>query len=334
MRKIALAALLVTLACGCQEVQLRERAARLAGTVSDLHQQEVLDNLALLASKPGAMPYYLLPSQGTEQIARTIQATYTPGWDFITSGVYIGRYLFDKQTAALQGTNQNQETWQNLPISDPDKLLFMQSAYHSVLGIDDPYRPYLLQYYTTHSQWAHYEEMIQPGWLGVGGKKDVPKCACHVGHYCDTYIWVLPGHDNDLARLTLAILDIATVDTSSGVSATLAGAAQKGQVRITDKLIDDLPESLAKADVKEKLKKELSGRSYDTPQEAAAAIKRAVKEILGMNVLDEEKGSMIIDALTKGVEKSRTVHQPQPNLLTPRIMPVPSASPPASSPVP
>ncbi len=114
---------------GCQEIQLRERAAHLASTAPGLYEQQVLDNLALLAAQPEAMPYYLLPSQGTEQIARTLQVQYTPNLDLITaSGAYLGRYLIDKQTAQLQGTNQNQETWQTLPISDPDKLLLMRSA--------------------------------------------------------------------------------------------------------------------------------------------------------------------------------------------------------------
>ena len=31
---------------------------------------------------------------------------------------------------------------------------------------------------------------IHPGWFGRGGKKDVPKDACYVGHYRDCYVWV------------------------------------------------------------------------------------------------------------------------------------------------
>jgi hypothetical protein len=51
---------------------------------------------------------------------------------------------------------------------------------------------------------------LQPGWFGVGGKKDVPKNACYVGHYCDTYVWVCRENLEMLSMLTLAILDIDT----------------------------------------------------------------------------------------------------------------------------
>src|SRR5262249_35974182 len=51
---------------------------------------------------------------------------------------------------------------------------------------------------------------LQPGWFGVGSRKDVPKNACYVGHYCGTYVWVLPGNLEMLSMLTLAILDIDT----------------------------------------------------------------------------------------------------------------------------
>jgi hypothetical protein len=55
---------------------------------------------------------------------------------------------------------------------------------------------------------------LQPGWFGVGCKRDVPKNACYVGHYCGTYVWVLPENVEMLSMLTLAILDIDTSASS------------------------------------------------------------------------------------------------------------------------
>lgn len=48
-------------------------------------------------------------------------------------------------------------------------------------------------------------------WFCCGSKKDVPKhCDClKVGHYCGVYVWVLPEGRDELAKLTLAILDYA-----------------------------------------------------------------------------------------------------------------------------
>jgi hypothetical protein len=55
-----------------------------------------------------------------------------------------------------------------------------------------------------------YISALKPGWFGVGQKRDVPKHACYVGHYCHTYVWVPPENVELLTRLTLAILDIHT----------------------------------------------------------------------------------------------------------------------------
>ena len=59
-------------------------------------------------------------------------------------------------------------------------------------------------------------DAMMPGWYGYGRKRDVPKDACYVGNYCQTYVWVLPDHVEYLTRLSLAILDIATAVSSSG----------------------------------------------------------------------------------------------------------------------
>ena len=55
-----------------------------------------------------------------------------------------------------------------------------------------------------------YLPAVKPGWFAVGGKKDVPKHACYVGCYCNTYVWVPPENLEMLTRFTLAILDILT----------------------------------------------------------------------------------------------------------------------------
>lgn len=56
---------------------------------------------------------------------------------------------------------------------------------------------------------------FQVPWLGVGCKKDVPRCVCYVGHYrsCgrDCYVWVTPGNLRFLREYTLAVLTVAPV---------------------------------------------------------------------------------------------------------------------------
>jgi hypothetical protein len=55
-----------------------------------------------------------------------------------------------------------------------------------------------------------YLPAVKPGWFAVGGKDDVPKHACYIGRYGNTYVWVLPENLEMLTRFTLAILDIHT----------------------------------------------------------------------------------------------------------------------------
>ncbi len=53
-------------------------------------------------------------------------------------------------------------------------------------------------------------------WVCSGCKKDVPPCACYVGHYrgCtgDCYVWVMPEHVKTLRSFTLTILSLAPPD--------------------------------------------------------------------------------------------------------------------------
>jgi hypothetical protein len=244
-----------------------QNAVTLGGEAKYVQEQQVLNNLAMLAADPAALPSFATMIQGQDQIARTAQITYTPNLELITAaGYYFGRYILDKQSAALQGTKQNQESIQVSPTSDPDKLLLLQSAFHRALGIDDPYQGALQAALTpavspptpptsiqispqplevkivgspkeaapeepakprptapavaplvpvaASSNWQHYEAMITSGWFQVCKKKDVPKHACRVGCYCDTYVYVLPGHEGDLARMTFAILHLVSLDLS------------------------------------------------------------------------------------------------------------------------
>jgi hypothetical protein len=58
----------------------------------------------------------------------------------------------------------------------------------------------------------------QPCWFHVGCHCCVPRnCAC-VGHYCGTYVWVLPEGRDELTKLTLTILDFAINNAPAGLS--------------------------------------------------------------------------------------------------------------------
>ena len=54
------------------------------------------------------------------------------------------------------------------------------------------------------------------GWFRVGGKKDVPRDACYVGHHGDCYVWVMPEGVGGLTRFTLLVLSIVKLTAGQG----------------------------------------------------------------------------------------------------------------------
>jgi hypothetical protein len=67
-------------------------------------------------------------------------------------------------------------------------------------------------------------------WVGHGCKKDVPDCACYVGHHCgcqgDCYAWVMPEQMKTLRDFTLLILALVPPDVQEAALPRLGvGAA-------------------------------------------------------------------------------------------------------------
>jgi hypothetical protein len=211
--------LLVALLSGCQEARLRDRTLMQAGGVNDLYYYQSLNNLAMMHANPGTIPYFSLPNQGTNQNQRTLSATYTPGWDFISAkGVFIARWLFDKNTGAFAGTAMNGETWQTQPTNNPDKINLLKIAYYQTMGLPltpDDYDA-MARFNKNFPTAFKYFEAFKPGWYKVGCCRDVPKDACYVGHCGKTYVWVERPHVADLSDFSLALLDIVTATPKQG----------------------------------------------------------------------------------------------------------------------
>src|SRR5438067_1008140 len=110
------------------------------------------------------------------------------------------------------------ENWSLTPVTDADNLRRLRCAYRLlVLGEAAPNyefcRKQMKEFFAGEE--AGLVDYYPPrGWYGVGGKKDVPACACYVGHYdgCGgcTYVWVTPEGMNGLATFTMGALDLAT----------------------------------------------------------------------------------------------------------------------------
>ncbi len=239
--------IMVVLFAGCQSVMLRERTVGQATTITDIYYEQVMNNIAMHAANPEALPYFSYPGAGVNTIQRTLTGNYTPGWDLVqlaTLGPAVAaakayHYLFDKQSAEVSASSQNAETWNTVSTTDPDKIQLMKFAYEKVFGVIDPGHDQALCRILCNPHSADipppspittelqpritnvpgfpldYYHKVYPGWFSVGAKCDVPKDACYVGHCGKTYAWVTPNQMRDLANFTLAILDIATYQSSS-----------------------------------------------------------------------------------------------------------------------
>ncbi len=165
---------------GCMAEQLRNRTVALTTTTNELLYGQILNNIALLTDNPSALPYFDGPTQATVQVQRALSASYTPGWDLITSaGVYLGRYLLDKQSANLLASQTNQDNWQVSALVNPDKLFLMQAAYQRLIGIENPLGATALEdYYKARLQNLELYRK-EKGWpSGRPGGVTLPQTEC------------------------------------------------------------------------------------------------------------------------------------------------------------
>jgi hypothetical protein len=123
---------------GCQTAQLQKSTLVQARSVTDIYYEQLLTNIAMLNTHPKSLPYFSLPQTGANTTQLSLTLSYTPTADLITAaGVYLGRYLFDKQGGAITGADTNVEQWTTGPTTNPNKLLLMRFAYEYVSGLYD-----------------------------------------------------------------------------------------------------------------------------------------------------------------------------------------------------
>ena len=65
---IILSILVLGLAPGCMSQQLQFTTRRTVNALPDLQYQQVIDNLAKIASNPGFLPYLAVAGQGSVQV--------------------------------------------------------------------------------------------------------------------------------------------------------------------------------------------------------------------------------------------------------------------------
>jgi hypothetical protein len=133
------ALILMLLAAGCQSVQLQQKTTKMASYLSDIQYGQVLDNLALIANNPDALPHYAL-SQGSKcSVQYADQTNAALNWDRITAaGSLLGLFRLDKENASTTISRLDVTEWDTTPDIDPVQEILMQGLYRKVLGYGMP----------------------------------------------------------------------------------------------------------------------------------------------------------------------------------------------------
>ena len=212
-RIFCLATLSLIAFSGCAHHQLRFQTVKQANTLSDLYEQQVLDNLAMFATNPHAIPFFAFPNEG---------GTNVSGGSGIAGKEPLNPFFAN---IAFSTGRNFEEAWVLTPVRDASKLRLMQQAYQSALGIaHDPCHDFcadLNSFRGTQNDPCNGPCVINCGWLCKSTRKhDVPStCGKRVGKYCGCYVWVKPGCEVEFSRLTLLILELAVNDPSAATKA-------------------------------------------------------------------------------------------------------------------
>jgi hypothetical protein len=181
-RSASCSMLVLVFSAGCLHRQLEFTTHRTLSTLPELHYQQVMDNLAAVASNPGRLPYLAVVGQGAVQV--TDNGTTTLGLKYPVN-------LLKPEALGIGSSRNVTATWSLGTVTSPDKIRAMQAVYQRAVAGSARREP------------AHL-------WLNIGGKRDAPKEACHTGRHGNVSVWVTPEGVSGLSELTLAILDIAT----------------------------------------------------------------------------------------------------------------------------
>jgi hypothetical protein len=192
---------LFVLSAGCTHVQLRRSTLDQASTITGLQYQQVLSNLASFHCHPEVLPHLAVVGTGGTSVSDEGTTNVELEWD---------PSQLVKTLLGLEGKRQIEEQWTLAPVINPDKLRAIRCAYQLVVRgySTDPECDKLL----TAFLGAGYGEWLTQGWYCVGTRKDVPRDARFVSHCEGCYVWVMPEGIDGLSRLTLVMLDIATLD--------------------------------------------------------------------------------------------------------------------------
>ncbi len=124
MRPIPIIIALAVLALpGCTASRLRQRTIHQASTLPELQYQQVLNNLALFAANPSALPWHVNLREGTTQVT-----------DSISGGAALDNGPPTTWFPQLLGSRTAVAQWGMSPVIDPVELRLLRIAYRRAHG--------------------------------------------------------------------------------------------------------------------------------------------------------------------------------------------------------
>ncbi len=133
--KFCLVGILIVGCAGCTMMSLERHTVAQTDSAVALRYHEVLDNLALIAKDPSALPSYASIFSGTIFVQDQGQLGSTNIWPFtgaVASGSIAGASSLNRQIS---------QNWALDPISAPEKLEAMRAACQWAIGGPDQVTP-------------------------------------------------------------------------------------------------------------------------------------------------------------------------------------------------
>ena len=174
--------------------QLRFTAGRNLNAFPDLQYQQVVDNLAKIASNPGFLPYLAVAGArlgpGDRQRESALALNMSP------RRLGTGRWArgLTKRDGNVEHGNDHK------PGKDPEHAGCLSPRVRGAAEGDPAF-----------------------GWLNMGSKEELPKQVNFMSRYEKTFVWVKPEGVEGLSDLTLAIMDIATSEDIGGAHVSDSG---------------------------------------------------------------------------------------------------------------
>ena len=113
----------ISMTLGCTHVQLQRNTVRQARTLSDIYEQQVLDNLAKFVYDINSLPHFSIADGGTNTVNDQVSGS---GTLILPTGA--------NSNLGAGGQRQCNEAWTLTPISDPRKLELMRCTYQRTVA--------------------------------------------------------------------------------------------------------------------------------------------------------------------------------------------------------